>query len=105
MLSQIDNLLNHVPRSGRASLCMEHLTFAANGKHMKDAGVEWQRLRIRRAPNPCLEQHDARVMKRIEHLLFVRGKRGEQAWRYGPVSLITLEVPEPDRTGRQTPAN
>ena len=103
MLSQIDNLLNHVPRSGRASLCMEHLAFAANGKHMKDAGVEWQRLKVRRAPNPCLEQHDARVMKRIERLLFVRGKRGEDAWRHGRVALITLEVPEPqtERVGKR----
>jgi len=103
MLSQIDNLLNHVPRSGRASLCMEHLEFAANGKHMKDAGVEWQRLKVRRAPNPCLEQHDARVMKRIERFLFVIGKRGDGAWRHGRISLITLEVPEPqtERVGKR----
>ena len=103
MLSQVNNLLNHEPRGGRASLCMEHLEMAAAGKHMKDAGVEWQTMKIRRAPNPCLEQHDARVMQRIERLLFLKNRRGEAAWRWQDeegkplrLSFITLEVPRPE---------
>jgi 5-methylcytosine-specific restriction endonuclease McrA len=103
MLNQIDNLLNHVPENGRAKLCMEHLKMAANGKNMKDAGIEWQTMRVRRAPNPRREQHDARVIKRVEHILFIKGKRGDDAWRWRdgegkPLRLgfITLEVPEPD---------
>ncbi|MFB3815612.1 MAG: HNH endonuclease domain-containing protein [Terriglobales bacterium] len=95
MLAQIDNLLNRLPRGGRASLCAEHLQHAANGGNMHTAGVDWQRLKVRSAPNPCREQHDARVLQRIERLLFRKGKHGEEAWRYGPVSFITLEVPEP----------
>lgn len=103
MLSQINNLLNHEPRGGRAGLCMAHLKMAAAGKHMKDAGVEWQTMKIRRAPNPCLEQHDARVMQRIERLLFLKGKTGDAAWRWRdesgkplPLAFITLEVPKPE---------
>lgn len=107
MLRQIDNLLNSKSTSGRANLCSQHLRMAAEGKTMRDAGVEWQQLRRRMAPNPCREQHDARVLKRVERILFLQGKQGTAAWRYGQaVSYITLEIPEPDtmrvQPGQQT---
>lgn len=95
MLPQLNDFLNRVPRRGRASLCLEHLNMAAEGKLMKDAGVDWQTIAVRKAPNPAREQRDARVLHRLEQILFVKGKRGEEAWRYGPVRFISLEVPEP----------
>ena len=95
MLRQLNDLLNHEPRNGRSGLCLEHLEMARQGKTMKDAGVDWQTMKIRRAPNPRREQHDARVLRRIESILFQKGKRGAEAWRHGPVSCITLEIPEP----------
>ncbi|MBI5236873.1 MAG: HNH endonuclease [Deltaproteobacteria bacterium] len=95
MLAQLDNLLNRTLRRGRAKLCVEHLNMGAEGKTKKDAGIEWQTMRIRRAPNPKREQHDARVLRRVEDILFIKGKRGVAAWRHGPVSFITLEVPKP----------
>jgi 5-methylcytosine-specific restriction endonuclease McrA len=96
MINQVYDLLNRTPRAGRASLCMQHLNHAASGGNMSTAGVNWQQLKVRRAPNPCREQHDERVLRRLERLLFVRGRSGKDAWRYGPVSFITLELPEPD---------
>jgi 5-methylcytosine-specific restriction endonuclease McrA len=75
---------------------------AADGKTMKDAGVAWQTIGTRKAANPCREQHDSRVLYRLEQLLFVPGKRGEEAWCYGPISIISLEVPEP-QTERAKP--
>lgn len=96
MLPQLVDFLNRSSsRRGRAKLCIEHLKMAAEGKTMKDADVEWQTLRNRRAPNPRREQHDARVLRRIEDILFIKGKYGESAWRHGPVSFITLEIPKP----------
>lgn len=62
---------------------------------MKEVVGEWQRLKVRKAPNPCREQHDARVLHRLEQILFKPGKQGEEVWRYGPVQYITLEVPKP----------
>lgn len=116
MLNQIDNLLNRMPKNGRSNICLEHLKMAAEGKHMKDAGVKWQTLRVRKAPNPKREQHDYRVLKRIEELLFIKNKKGPDALRWKdkngkPLALefITIEVPEPrDDTradkGQQTQA-
>lgn len=95
MLPQLSNLLNAKSTSGRANLCVEHLKMAAQGKTMKDAGVDWQTQRIRRAPNPRREQHDARVLKLIERMLFRKGEKGNAAWRYGPLATISIEVPEP----------
>lgn len=78
---------------GRASLCRQCLGMAQLGRTMKDAGVDWQTISVRKAPNPCREQHDVRVLRRVERILFVDGKRGNDAWRRGPISYITLEVP------------
>lgn len=106
MLSQIDNLINKKAKVGRARLCMEHLAMAADGKSMYDAGLAWQIKRSRHAANPCLEQHDARIIRRIEHMLFINGKTGDDAWQWylrdsvsgKPFRLgfITLEVPTPE---------
>jgi RRXRR protein len=95
MARQFFDLLWNPTAKGRASLCRQHLEMAAKGATMKDAGVEWQTVASRRAPNPCREQHDARVLHRLEQLLFRRGKTGEEAWRYGPVAFVSLEVPQP----------
>ncbi|OGP65397.1 MAG: hypothetical protein A3K22_06405 [Deltaproteobacteria bacterium RBG_16_42_7] len=95
MLPQLDNLINKEARKGRARLCVEHMRMQAEGKTMKDADVDWQSMRKRNAPNPRREQHDARVLKRIERLIFNRGKKGTDAWRHGPIAVITLEVPMP----------
>jgi hypothetical protein len=95
MANQLHDLLKNQQPKGRASLCKQHLQMAANGKTMKDAGVDWQSARIRNAANPQREQHDKRVLHRLEQILFVKGKYGDDAWRYGPVALISLEVPEP----------
>jgi 5-methylcytosine-specific restriction endonuclease McrA len=96
MINQVHDLLNRTPKAGRANLCMEHLNHAANGGNMSTAGVNWQQLKVRRAPNPRREQHDERVLRWLERLLFQRGRIGNDAWRYGPVSFITLELPEPE---------
>lgn len=106
MFSQVDNLLNRKANGGRARLCMEHLAMAAEGKSMHDAGLAWQTKRSLHAANPRLEQHDARIIKRIEHLLFIKSKKGNEAWREylkdeasgKPLRLgfITLEVPSPE---------
>ena len=95
MARQISDLLWNEDAKGRASLCRKHLESAALGKTMKDAGVEWQTISVRKAPNPCREQHDKRVLHRLEQILFRPGESGENAWRYGPVQFITLEVPAP----------
>jgi len=92
MARQLHNLLKG-KAEGRASLCRQCLGMAQLGKTMKDAGVDWQTISTRKAPNPCREQHDGRVLQRVEQMLFVKGKRGEKAWRHGPVAFITLEVP------------
>lgn len=96
MARQLYDLLKDDSPTGRASLCLQHLKMAANGKTMKDAGVEWQRIAVRKAPNPCRERRDARVLHRLEELLFHRGKTGIESWRHGPVAYITLEIPDPD---------
>jgi hypothetical protein len=95
MARQISDLLWNEDAKGRASLCRRHLEDAALGKTMKDAGVEWQNISVRKAPNPCRERHDKRVLHRLEQILFRPGESGENAWRYGPVRFITLEVPMP----------
>ena len=95
MARQFHDLLQNEKPKGRASLCQEHLAMAAQGKTMRDAGVDWQRIAVRKAPNPCGERHDARVMRRLENLLFNPLLRGDSAWRYGPVSYISLEIPDP----------
>lgn len=96
MARQLYDLLKDDSPAGRASLCREHLEMAARGLTMKDAGVEWQRIAVRKAPNPCRERRDARVLRRLEELLFHRGKTGAEAWRHGPVAYISLEIPDPD---------
>jgi 5-methylcytosine-specific restriction endonuclease McrA len=95
MARQFYDLLWNPNAKGRASLCQRHLEEAAKGMTMKEAGVEWQTIAVRKAPNPCREQHDARVLHRLEQILFKPGKTGDEAWRYGPVQLITLEIPPP----------
>lgn len=95
MARQISDLLWNDEPDGRASLCKEHLAEAVQGKTMKDVVGEWHRIKVRKAPNPCREQHDKRVLHRLEQILFKPGKQGEEAWRYGPVQFITLEVPKP----------
>lgn len=95
MARQFYDLLKNEKPKGRASLCKEHLAMAAEGKTLRDAGVEWQRIAVRKAPNPCGERRDARLIRRLEGLLFQRLLRGQAAWRYGPVSSISLEIPEP----------
>ena len=93
---QLADLLKNLNPAGRASLCAGHLRDAAAGKTMKDAGVDWQNIAVRKAPNPCGERRDHRVLHRLEQILFHPGKRGEAAWRFGPVSYVSLEIPEPD---------
>lgn len=92
---QISDLLWNDEPDGRASLCKEHLAEAAQGRTMKDVVGEWHHMKVRKAPNPCREQHDKRVLHRLEQILFKPEKQGEEAWRYGPIQLITLEVPKP----------
>lgn len=89
MARQLHDLLKNPSPKGRASLCAEHLGMAAEGKTMKDAGVDWQTIAVRKAPNPCRERRDLRVLHRLEQLLFRRGE-------HGPVEFITLEIPEPE---------
>jgi hypothetical protein len=96
MARQFHDLLKNDSPKGRTSLCKQHLEMAARGKTMKDSGVEWQTIYVRKAPNPCREGRDARILHRLEQVLFRRGHTGDAAWRYGPVQFITLEVPEPD---------
>jgi len=96
MARQFYDLLWNPDAKGRASLCRQHLEMAAKGMTMKDAGVEWQTVALRKAPNPCREQHDARVLHRLEQILFRPGKTGIEAWRHGPVQLVTLEAPKPE---------
>jgi len=107
MARQLYDLLWNEKPQGRASLCSQHLVEAAQGRTMKDVVGEWQHLKVRKAPNPCREQHDARVLHRLEQILFRPETRGEEAWRYGPVRWITLEVPKPQteqaRKGEQKP--
>ena len=95
MARQFFDLLWNRDAKGRASLCREHLEQAAKGASMKDAGVDWQTISVRKAPNPCREQHDARVLHRLEQILFKKGKTGDNALRYGPVAFVTLEIPPP----------
>lgn len=95
MARQFHDLLKNPSPSGRASLCLEHLRLAAQGQTMKDAGVDWQTISVRKAPNPCRERRDLRVLRRLEQILFRPGKKGADAWRHGPVQFLTLEIPEP----------
>jgi 5-methylcytosine-specific restriction endonuclease McrA len=95
MARQFYDLLKNETPKGRTSLCAEHLAMAAQGMTMKDAGVEWQTVAVRKTPNPCRETRDARVLHRLEQVIFRPGETGQAAWRYGPVQHITLEIPEP----------
>ena len=95
MARQLHDLLKNPSPAGRASLCLEHLRMAAQGKTMKQAGVDWQTIAVRKAPNPCRERRDARILHRVEQILFKRGQKGAAAWRYGPVQFTTIEPPEP----------
>ena len=96
MARQLHDLLKNEKPNGRTSLCVDHLKMAAEGKTMKDAGLSWQSVAIRKAPNPCGERRDARVLRRCEQILFRPGQTGEAAWRFGFISFINLEIPEPD---------
>lgn len=96
MARQFHDLLKNPRPSGRTSLCAEHLKMAADGKTMRDAGVDWQNIAVRNAPNPCGEQRDMRVLRRLEQILFKPGQGGQPPWRFGSVSFINLEIPEPD---------
>jgi 5-methylcytosine-specific restriction endonuclease McrA len=102
MANQLYDLLKNTDPKGRTNLCEQHLEMAAQGKTMKDAGVDWQTISERNAPNPQREHHDQRVLHRLEQILFVKGKHGPEAWRHGPVSILSLEVPEP-QTERARP--
>lgn len=95
MARQLFDLLWNDKPQGRASLCIKHLQEAAQGRTMKDVVGEWHTIGVRKAANPCREQHDARVLRRLEQILFRPGRNGPDAWRYGPVQVITLEVPKP----------
>lgn len=95
MARQISDLLWNDEPAGRASLCKEHLAEAAQGRTMKDVIGAWHHIKVRKAPNPCREQHDKRVLHRLEQILFMPGRQGEESWRHGPVQYITLEVPKP----------
>lgn len=112
MLAQLTDLLNRVPKRGRAKLCLKHLKMAAQGGFLCNRhpyGIckqepDGSHTRLdeakadpgrRKAPNPKREQHDARVLNRLERILFIPGEKGERAWRFGPVSFITLEIPVP----------
>jgi hypothetical protein len=77
MARQIFDLLWNDEPQGRANLCKQHLEMAAKGMTMKEAGVDWQTIAVRKAPNPCRQQHDARVLHRFEQILFRPGKMGE----------------------------
>jgi hypothetical protein len=96
MARQLHDLLKNDKPTGRTSLCVEHLKMAAEGKTMKDAGLDWQNIAVRKAPNPCGERRDGRVLRRLEQILFRPGEHGEAAWRFGPVSFINMEIPEPE---------
>lgn len=95
MARQISDLLWNEKPQGRASLCRQHLIEAAQGRTMMDVVGEWHKVKVREAPNPCREQRDARVLHRLGQILFRPGRQGHDAWRYGPVQFITLEVPRP----------
>lgn len=106
MSKQIFDLLSNTQPKGRTNLCVSCMKAASEGKTMKDLGIEWQTIASRNASNPSRENHDRRVLHRIESILFNKGKIGKDAWRYGPVSFINIEFPEPDTEqapkGKQT---
>ncbi|HOO57493.1 MAG TPA: HNH endonuclease domain-containing protein [bacterium] len=95
MARQLYDLLRGHNMDGRARLCRKHLEMAAEGKNMYDAGVDWQTMKTRTMHNPCREQHDERIIRRLENILFISGEKGEEAWRYGPVRFISVEAPLP----------
>lgn len=113
MLSQLDDLINRTPKRGRAKLCAEHLETASQGGFLcnrhpdrickldrdNQTHIPLDQVKIdpgrRKAPNPKREQRDWRVLKQLENILFTKNETGEKAWRYGPISFITLEIPEP----------
>ncbi|MDI6784156.1 MAG: RRXRR domain-containing protein, partial [bacterium] len=69
MVNQIFDLLTNSDPKGRANLCMNCLKLAAAGKTMQEAGLEWKTVVARKTPNPKREQHDLRVMHRLESIL------------------------------------
>jgi hypothetical protein len=79
MANQLYDLLKNTYPKGRTNLCKEHLEMAAQGKTMKDAGIDWQTISERNAPNPQREHHDERVLHRLERILFAKGKHGAEA--------------------------
>jgi hypothetical protein len=102
MARQISDLLWNENAKGRASLCREHLEMAALGKTMKDAGVEWQTISVRKAPNPCREQHDKRVLHRLEQILFRPGEQATKPGDMAPCSSSHWRCPlcKPSRPAR-----
>ncbi len=97
MSTQLFNILSPSrSKKGRARLCTVHLKMASEGKTMKDAGFDWQTRRELNFRNPARKQHQERVIKEIEKMLFLPRTKGNGAWRFGPVNYVTLEVPEPD---------
>jgi len=98
---QLTDLLTVQPK-GRHRLCPTCLGKAARGETMFDQGIDPWTIKLRSAPNPCRTQHQQRILRRLEHLLFQQRLVDPQEVKY-----ITLEIPKPQsntapKKGEQT---
>lgn len=98
---QLTDLLAVEPK-GRHRLCPTCLEKAARGETMFDQGLDPWTIKLRSAPNPCRAQHQQRILRRLESLLFQQHLVDPHEIKY-----ITLEIPRPQpiaapKKGEQT---
>lgn len=109
MATQLWELLYAEQPKGRTNLCVHHLELQAQGafpcnlhravcrarednSHEQIEKLERTGPAVRASRNPCREQHDERLIRRIEFILFA----GKRRPKFGSApSLITIEFPRP----------
>lgn len=108
MKKQLTDLLTVEPK-GRHRLCGVCMKKAARGETMFQQGIMPWEIKSRGARNPRREQHQERLLRRVEFLLF-KAKRNDGT-RLVPdpkhIRYVTLEIPKPEnknapRKGEQT---
>ncbi len=103
MKKQLTDLLAVKPK-GRHRLCSACLDKAAKGETMFDQGIDPWTIKARSVRNPRREQHQQRVLARLEYLLFKARRRRPDGSKVVPdprqIKYITLEIPKPQSTNR-----
>lgn len=110
MAGQLADLLGKRIPKGRTDVCKQHLKMAREGgflcnrhkvickilpseEHVKMDDVKEENIAKCAMRNPCRENHDKRLVQRLENILFDRDGRRKYN---GVPELITIEFPKPN---------